>query len=108
MSLIKYLVIASGCVFYSTLGLAADIIGDTNAGQAKAAACAACHGPKGINATGGFPNLAGQNEVYIVNSLKAFRDKKREAEIMNTIAAALDDQDIANLAAYYNGLTSCP
>ncbi len=108
MHLIKYPLIAFCFFFYTTSIFAVDVVGDAKVGQAKAAACAACHGPKGINSTGGFPNLAGQNEVYIVTSLKAFREKKREADIMNTIAAALDDQDIANLAAYYNGLNSCP
>ena len=108
MPSIKYLLIAFCCFFLATSIFAADIVGDASLGRAKAAACAACHGPKGINAMGGFPNLAGQNEAYLVTSLKAFREKKRKADSMNTIAAALDDQDIANLAAYYKGLSSCP
>ena len=108
MSQFKYALITLWCLSFVSSAIAADLVGDAKAGEAKSAACAACHGPKGINATGGFPNLAGQNEVYIMTSLKAFREKKREADIMNTIAAALNDQDIANLAVYYSGLSPCP
>ena len=108
MSQFKFVLIAFLGFSLATTAVGADVAGDAKAGKTKSAACAACHGPKGINATGGFPNLAGQNEVYVVTALKAYRAKTRKADIMNTIAGALDDQDIANLAAYYRGLSPCP
>lgn len=74
------------------------------AGKAASAACAACHGAKGISASGTFPNLAGQKEEYLVAQLKALRAKTRVAPLMNPMAAGLKDDDIANLAAYYASL----
>jgi len=53
----------------------------------------------------GYPNLAGQNEKYIISSIKAYKNKGRNggnAAIMHAQAAILSDQDIENLAAYYS------
>ncbi len=81
-----------------------------NPEAAKATAttlCAGCHGPKGISPSGGFPNLAGQKEEYLATALKAYRDKTRNAPIMNNMVANLKDEEIANLAAYFGGLKPC-
>ena len=37
--------------------------GDADAGAAKAAVCAACHGPKGISSNPLWPSLAGQQQT---------------------------------------------
>ncbi len=76
--------------------------GDAAAGKAKAAACAGCHGAKGISAIPMYPNLAGQKETYLVKQLKAFKDKSRKDPTMNAMAAPLSDEDMANLSAYYS------
>ncbi|MDO6441524.1 MULTISPECIES: cytochrome c [unclassified Marinobacter] len=81
--------------------------GDVAAGKAKSAVCAACHGQNGIAQIPTYANLAGQHEQYLVNALKAYRSKERNggmAAIMQGQAAALSDEDIANLAAYYSSL----
>lgn len=83
------------------------LAGDAAAGKAKSAVCAACHGAAGIAAIPTYPNLAGQNEAYLVSSLKAYKLKQRSggmAAIMQGQAAALSDADINNLAAYYASL----
>lgn len=80
---------------------------DVEAGKAKAAVCAACHGKDGIAQIPGYPNLAGQNEQYLVSALKAYKGKQRnggQAVIMQGQATGLSDEDIANLAAYYASL----
>ena len=80
---------------------------DAAAGKAKAAVCAACHGQNGLAQIPTYPNLAGQNEQYLVSALKAYKNKERsggQAAIMQGQAAALSDTDIANLAAYYASL----
>ena len=80
---------------------------DVEAGKAKAAVCAACHGKNGIAQIPGYPNLAGQNEQYLVSSLKAYKNKQRtggNATIMQGQATGLSEEDIANLAAYYASL----
>lgn len=92
-------------------GMAASAVahaaGNPEAGKAKAAVCASCHGKNGIAQIPGYPNLAGQNEAYLVSSLKAYRSKERnggQAAVMQGQADGLSDEDIANLAAYYASL----
>ncbi|MDL0430958.1 cytochrome c [Marinobacter sp. TBZ242] len=80
---------------------------DAEAGKAKAAVCAACHGKNGIAQIPGYPNLAGQNEQYLVSALKAYKNKQRsggQSAVMQGQATGLSDEDIANLAAYYSSL----
>lgn len=75
--------------------------GDPKAGRAKAAACAACHGPLGLSQMPDAPNLAGQPEMYLAEQLKAYRSGKRSHETMSVAAKGLADGDIADLAAWY-------
>ena len=80
-------------------------------GKAKAAesGCAACHssgglrspGKDGVSAARAWPNLAGQNAVYLTASLKFFKDGSRNHAVMSSVAKTLGDSDIDNLAAYY-------
>ena len=75
--------------------------GDVEAGKTKAATCAACHGPTGISAIDMYPNLAGQHADYIVKQLKAFKDGTRQDPVMAPMVAALSDQDMADLGAFF-------
>lgn len=64
--------------------------------------CAACHGVDGNGRAGPrVPLLAGQSEVYLRNSLVAFRAGKRSSGIMRHIAHHLTDSEIQELAAYF-------
>ncbi len=83
-----------------TLTSAADI----EAGKAKSAVCAICHGQNGIGMTPIYPNLAGQKAQYLEKQIKAFRDGIRKDPTMKPMVAPLSDEDIANLAAYYADL----
>lgn len=88
-----------------TPGLA--LAGDAQAGEKRAAVCAACHGKDGIAQINGYPNLAGQNEAYLVSALEAYRARQRTggmANIMHAQTSGLSDEDIENLAAFYAGL----
>lgn len=80
----------------------AALAADPAAGKAKAAQCAACHGANGIAVLPDAPNLAGQNEIYLVKALKDYRSGARKHEQMSVMAKGLSDKDIDNLAAYYN------
>lgn len=76
--------------------------GDATAGKAKSAVCAACHGPDGnkpIDAN--TPKLAGQHEDYLAKVLRDYRSGARANAIMGAQSAALKDQDIDDLAAYF-------
>jgi cytochrome c553 len=67
--------------------------------------CGTCHGPTGNNAQPKFPRLAGQNANYLATQLKAFRSQARgdpdAIGYMWGMAAELDDDTMAALAAYY-------
>ena len=77
---------------------------DIEAGKLKSASCAGCHGTAGISNNPMWPNLAGQQPGYLVKQLQAFRDGTRSDPMMTPMATPLSDDDIANLAAYYNSL----
>ena len=80
------------------------VAGDAEAGKKKSIVCAACHGNNGISIIPSYPNLAGQKEQYLVDSLKAYRDGLRRNMQMTPLASRLSDEDVKNLAAYYASL----
>jgi len=88
--------------------VSAALAADVEAGKAKAAVCAACHGPVGISLNGQWPNLAGQKGEYLSLQLKDFKDGSRKNALMSPQAATLSEDDIANLAAYYTSLKCAP
>ena len=63
--------------------------------------CIACHGLDGVAIAPSYPNLAGQWERYLRLQLRAYRDGKRQNEIMAGFAAELSDDDIRELASFY-------
>ncbi len=66
----------------------------------------ACHGSEGKSTSPIYPNLAGQQEVYLVQALQEYKSGGRsggQAEIMKAYVVGLSDDDINNLAAYYSG-----
>lgn len=72
------------------------------AGQKLAQSCAGCHGATGVSTTTTIPSLAGQTQPYLRAQLVNFRAKLRPSQVMQPIAAKLSDQQIVNLAAYFN------
>jgi len=80
------------------------IAADAAAGKAKAAQCAACHGAAGISPMGLYPNLAGQKEQYMAKQINDFRSGARKDPTMQAMVAALTDDDVANIAAFYAGI----
>ena len=78
--------------------------GEAEQGRAKSLGCQACHGSTGMGTAPDIPNLAGQKERYIAAQLTAFRANERKHELMNAIAAQLDDADIEDLAAFWSSL----
>lgn len=75
--------------------------GNASAGKGKAAVCAACHGEDGNSLSNLFPKLAGQGESYLVKQLQEFKSGARNNAVMTAMVAALSEQDMADLAAYY-------
>ncbi len=67
-------------------------------------ACANCHGPEGIGLPPAIPSLVGQTSGYITAQLTAWQrgDRKNDdGGLMAAVANALNEADIAAVAAYY-------
>ena len=78
--------------------------GSVEAGKARSATCSACHGTEGNSQNPLWPNIAGQSAPYIQAQLTAFRDGKRSDPLMSPQSLGLSDEDIANLAVYFESL----
>jgi cytochrome c553 len=79
--------------------------GTVQGGAAKVATCTACHGPNGNSTNPQWPRLAGQNAVYIDEQLHLFKAGVRNNPVMMPMASMLSDQDIDNIAVYYENQT---
>ncbi len=82
--------------------------GQIENGKEKSATCAACHADDGNTSTPNIPKLAGQHESYLYDQLVAFKKGNakggRYNAIMAGIVATLNNEDMADLAAYYASL----
>jgi len=104
----KLLLTLSSVLVASVTALSAhaqDAQGDAKAGEKKIAMCIGCHGIPGYQAS--FPEvhkvpmISGQNAKFIVAALNAYKKGERKHPSMRGIADNLSDQDIADVAAYY-------
>jgi cytochrome c553 len=102
------------CLF---LGFSAGALAQGNAdnGKAKSITCGACHGVDGNSAISMNPKLAGQHAKYLIKQLTEFKlasqtggKEGRNNAVMNGMSAALSEQDILDLAAYYSGQEAKP
>ncbi|WP_371379753.1 cytochrome c [Thalassotalea aquiviva] len=77
-------------------------IGDVEAGQAKSAMCASCHGADGNSLVPTYPSLAGQHEKYLAKQLADFKaGEGRNNPVMSGMVAGLSPTDMQDLAAYF-------
>jgi cytochrome c553 len=87
--------------------LAQEVKGDAAAGKTKIAMCIGCHGIVGYQASFPeiykVPKISGQGAKYIVSALNAYKKGERKHPTMRGIADSLSDQDMADVAAYYQG-----
>jgi len=76
--------------------------GDATAGKEKSATCAGCHGMDGNSANPEWPKLAGQGDHYLSKQLQDFKGGVRKNATMAPMVAALGEQDMADLSAFYS------
>ena len=70
--------------------------------EAKAQACAACHGQNGVPTDPKtIPNIWGQEKSYLVKQLHDYRSGDRDDPIMSPIAKGLAQEDLRKIAAYF-------
>lgn len=83
----------------------AQVAGNAQAGERKAAMCIGCHSIPGYQAS--FPEvhkvpmIAGQNAKYLQAALGAYKSGDRKHPTMRALAVSLSDQDMADLAVYF-------
>lgn len=66
-----------------------------------AARCDRCHGPSGRSTDPRFPILAGQDETYLVKTLKLYHGGERPSSAMQAMSFLMAESDINKMAAYY-------
>ncbi len=97
------------CMGLGTAARAQDAkAGDAAAGEKKISMCEGCHNIPRYQASFPevykVPKIAGQNAKYIIAALTAYRKGERKHPTMRGIAGSLSDQDMADVAAYYEQL----
>jgi cytochrome c553 len=84
---------------------AAHAQGNPEAGKNKVFQCQGCHGIPGWKTAYpevySVPKLGGQRAAYLVSAMKAYKTGERDFQTMRSIVADLTDQDMADIAAYY-------
>ena len=81
-------------------------VGNAEAAKSKISMCVGCHGIPDYKTAYPHvyhvPMITGQQPVYIVNALQAYKSGARSHPSMRGIAQGLSEQDMADLAAYYS------
>ena len=67
----------------------------------EANSCVGCHGVDGNSEVPTFPRIAGQYEDYLYQSLKSYKNGKRNNAIMNGVASTLNDDQMKRLSKYF-------
>ncbi len=84
---------------------AQQVTGDAKAAENKIAMCIGCHGIVGYQASFPevykVPKISGQGGKYIAAALNAYKKGDRKHPTMRGVADSLSEQDIADIAAYY-------
>jgi cytochrome c553 len=81
--------------------------GDAARGSELRGECSDCHGEEGLGDEE-YPRLAGLDEAYLLEQMKLIKkgEGSEKAEMMLWFFEDLEDQDLADLAAYYAALKS--
>ncbi|MFK7816531.1 MAG: cytochrome c [Gammaproteobacteria bacterium] len=74
-------------------------------GEEVSTQCVACHAADGNSPTPNFPRLAGQYADYMFHTLKSYKNGDRKNAIMAGIVAALSEEEMKNVAAFFAGQT---
>ena len=76
---------------------------DPQAGEELASGCVACHGQGGAEPIqDAYPRLSGIGETYLYRQLKAIQSGDRQIAMMAGQLDGMSDQDLKDIAAYFN------
>ena len=82
--------------------------GQGNSVSEAVAVCSACHGKDGNAVLALTPSLASQPETFLVSQMILFREGLRQVPAMAAVFAKTSEQDLVDLAAYFNKQTLKP
>lgn len=71
--------------------------------RSMAAACASCHGTKGV-ALDGMETLAGVPKDELLKKMMDFKSGKKPATIMHQLSKGYTDEQLTQLATYFSAL----
>ena len=74
---------------------------DFGYGEYLSGGCLTCHQNSSDE---GIPAINGAEALYIAEKLILYKNKQLENEVMQLVASALDKEQIASLALYFNSL----
>lgn len=105
-TLLRFLGVLTTAGLMAATAFAQDVkTGNALAAKNKIAMCIGCHGIPGYQSSfpevHKVPKISGQNAAYLAAALNGYRKGERRHPTMKAIAASLTDQDIADLAVYY-------
>lgn len=78
---------------------------DVELGRYLSSECTTCHSPHAHSA---IPNIHGMMESTFTEVVRAYREKRLNNPVMQNVAARLNDEDIAALAAYFASAKKVP
>ncbi len=98
--------IATVLLLFAAANVSAESLvdGSIETGKNKSVTCSACHGAEGNSVNPEWPNIAGQHAEYTQQQLQAFKSGDRSNPLMSSQAMLLSDEDMRNLAVYYESL----
>ena len=74
---------------------------DFDYGEYLSGQCLTCHQSSSDE---GIPAINGAEALYIAKQLLLYKNKELENEVMQMVASALNKEEIASLAVYFNSL----
>lgn len=81
----------------------AQVLGDAAAGEQAAAVCAGCHGQGGAAPIApNYPKIAALGDKYLLKQLEDIKEGRRVVPEMTGMLDPMSEQDLANLAAYFD------
>lgn len=81
----------------------ASAAGDRGLGEYLSSECTTCHQTSGRQ-VGGIPAIVGYPTDQFIALMRAYKNKDRDNQIMQTIAGRLTQDELDALAAYYESL----
>lgn len=101
LNIVKSVVAAVLVTSVSSIALAQQ--GSADAGAGKIAVCVACHGQSGNDSVlPNVPKLGARGERYLLKQLQEIKSGVRNVPLMAGMLNTLNDQDLADVAAYFN------